>query len=399
MTMGPGTEVWEKFGHDAIWVHDALAGTDWVYNYGMFDFNQEHFFSNFILGTMWYWMAADLDAAYTLQLYREDHRSVWVQELNLTPRQRADLRDFLVCNQMPKNRFYHYDYYLDNCTTRVRDALDRVLDGQLKAQTQDVPTHSTYRTHTRRAMSGDPLLYTALEFILGRPVDRPLSAWQEMFLPLQMRDHIRRVKVRDEQGNLVPLVKTDITLYQGSDGGVPDRPPTWWPWYLLIGLAGGGVFAWLGTRTPAARRWRVLFGILAVPWTFLLGAAGCFLLWGELFTNHVAIYHNENLLHFSPLALPLVILIPWALRGKPWAARAARWLAAAVLLIGLAGLLLKILPSFYQSNWDMIAWTLPTNLGLAWGVWRMRGKKCRVAVADDGAPPADRAPLRPGYQS
>jgi hypothetical protein len=306
--------------------------------------------------------------------------------LNLTPGQRADLRDFLVWNQMPKNRFYHYDYYLDNCTTRVRDALDKVLDGQLKAQTRDVPTASTYRTHTRRAMAGEPFLYTALQFILGQPVDRPLSAWQEMFLPLQMRNHIRLVKVRDAQGHLAPLVKSETTLYEGSDGGVPPRPPTWWPWYLLIGLVSGGLFAWLGGRScRGAKGWRWLFGVLAVLWTFLMGVAGLFLLWGELFTNHVAIYHNENLFHFSPLAFPLILLSPLMLRGRRWAGTVAWWLILAVVITGVAGLALKALPAFYQSNWDMIAWTLPTNLGLAWALWRIGQKKCRVRTADHSA--------------
>jgi hypothetical protein len=336
----------------------------------MFDFNQAHFYTNFIMGTMWYWMGADLDAAYTVRMYAADHRSVWVQELNLTPGQRANLRDFLVWNQEPKHRFYHYDYYRDNCATRVRDALDAVLDGQIKAQTDTEASGTTYRIETRRAMAGEPFLYTALEFILGQPVDRPLTAWQEMFLPLRLRDHLMTVRVRDAQGKLVPLVKEETTLYEGSDGGVPARPPMWWPWYALIGIVSGGIFAWLGGRSTGSRRWRWVFGALGVMWSILISFAGWFLLWGEVYTNHVAIYHNENILHFSPLAVGVIVLLPLALRGGRRATAAAIWLVGALAICGVIGLALKALPAFYQYNWEMIAWTLPTNIGLAWGVWR-----------------------------
>ena len=39
LTMGTGDMVWEKYGHNALWIHDPVAGTDWVFNYGVFDFD------------------------------------------------------------------------------------------------------------------------------------------------------------------------------------------------------------------------------------------------------------------------------------------------------------------------------------------------------------------------
>ena len=58
VTMGPGSEIWEKFGHNAILVEDTVSGTSRWYNYGMFSFRQENFLLNFIQGRMNYWMAA-----------------------------------------------------------------------------------------------------------------------------------------------------------------------------------------------------------------------------------------------------------------------------------------------------------------------------------------------------
>src|SRR4029453_11507821 len=113
--------------------------------------------------------------------------SVCVKRLNLPPPARLQLREFLRWNEQPENRFYHYDYYRDNCSTRVRDALDRALGGRIHEYATTRPTDKTYRFHTRRLTANDPLVYTGLLIGLGQPVDRPISAWEEMFLPLALR--------------------------------------------------------------------------------------------------------------------------------------------------------------------------------------------------------------------
>ncbi|MDQ3207872.1 MAG: DUF4105 domain-containing protein, partial [Gemmatimonadota bacterium] len=122
MTMGPGKAVWERFGHNAIWIHDPVQGTDKAYNYGLFDLRQENFLVRFLQGRMWYWMQGFPAQSY-VELYRRANRSVWVQELEMPPQSRRELQNFLEWNERPENRFYHYDYYRDNCSTRVRDAL------------------------------------------------------------------------------------------------------------------------------------------------------------------------------------------------------------------------------------------------------------------------------------
>jgi hypothetical protein len=151
MTMGPGPEVWERFGHNAIWIHDPVGGTDLAYNYGLFDFRQQGFLLRFAQGRMRYWMDG-MDAERSAAAYMRRDRSLWVQELNLTGAQRAELQRFVEWNRQEQNKFYDYDYYGDNCSTRVRDALDRVLGGALKRQTEGLGTAFTFRDHTRRVL-------------------------------------------------------------------------------------------------------------------------------------------------------------------------------------------------------------------------------------------------------
>ncbi len=196
MTMGNGVRIWERFGHNAIRIVDATHGTDSVYNWGTFDFAQPHFLQRFMTGNTLYWMQGE-DMVRTVDIYRYTNRSVWVQELDLTPAERLAVRDFIVWNARPENRYYRYDYYLDNCSTRVRDLIDRVVGGQLKQAMGSRLTNTTYRFHTQRSFQFDPAVALGTDIGLGEVADRRISEWEESFLPARLQDHVRDVKIRD----------------------------------------------------------------------------------------------------------------------------------------------------------------------------------------------------------
>lgn len=356
--------VWERFGHNAIWIHDPVQGTDLTYNYGLFDFRQHNFVLRFVRGQMWYWMAG-FPAERYLEQYQRDNRSVWVQELDLPPRARLQLQEFLTWNALPEHRFYHYDYYRDNCSTRVRDAIDRVVGGAIRRATTAVPVAASYRFHTQRLTANDPLIYTGLLLALGPGVDRPLSAWEEMFLPLKLREHLRRVTITGPDGRPTPLVKSERTIFLSTALPPPDAPPNWLPAYLLLG-ATVGALAWVLSRCArrnAAARAGFLF--VVAGWAVLAGLAGLVLagLWG--LTDHVMAYRNENLLQMSPLALLMLPVLFGAVRGAPGRGRAAFAVATAVAGLSCLGLAVKLLPGFDQVNGSVIALALPAHLGVA----------------------------------
>jgi hypothetical protein len=371
MTMGPGPLVWERFGHNAIWIHDPADGSDLAYNYGLFDFQQQHFLLRFIKGQMWYWMDGFPAESY-VRTYRRANRSVYLQELNLPPGARLELQRFLRWNQEPAHRFYHYDYYRDNCSTRVRDALDRVLGGAIRAQTGTVPAGATYRFHTQRLTANDPVIFTGLLLALGQGVDRPISEWEEMFLPMEMRQHLRGVTVPGPDGRLVPLVASERTLFESTAAPPPPVPPRWLARYLFLGVMLGCAAAWLGGMARRERSARFAFGLVAGGWELVAGVAGVVLagLWG--FTDHVMAYRNENLFQLNPLALALALVLPFALRGWPRADRVAGSLAVAIAGLSVLGLALKLLPGFDQVNGQAIALALPIHLGVAAGLRRSR---------------------------
>lgn len=379
MTFGPGRQVWERFGHNAIWIHDPAHGTDSTYDYGRFDFNQKNFILRFIQGRMWYSMGGTTVDRY-LWHYRQDNRSIWIQELDLSPEARLELQAFLQWNNRPENQNYYYDYYRDNCSTRVRDVLDRVVRGRIRAQTEHLPVAATYRFHTQRLTTNDIPIFTGLLAVLGPAVDRPLSAWQEMFLPLSLRDHLRGVTIPGPDGHDVPLVKTERTIYESTAPPPPPAPPNWLAWYLLAGVIGGAGTMLLGRAAVTNRMARGMFATVGGIWGLLAGAAGMILALLWFATDHVMAYRNLNLFQLSPFALPLAVLLPAAAFGAPWARRAAWRIATIAAGLSVAGALLQLVPGIDQVNGPIIALALPMNLGVALAARAIAGVRARGAT-------------------
>ena len=367
-TYGPGTVYWERFGHDALVITDTASGEAYAFNYGMFDFEQKDFYLNFARGLMIY-RAAAWPAADDVQEYSDEGRSITDQHLNLTSAQRAQLRDFLVWNVQPANSRYHYRYFADNCTTRVRDALDQVLGGALEKQLASPAAHGeTYRSETDRLMSGQPWLMYVLDLGLGPYADQPLTRWTGAFIPARLMQELRSVHASDG----APLVQSEIVLSPQRLPSPPAAAPDLrWP-LLIAGLVLGVAFfaaAWLRDRYDIDRWW---FAVVGVAYTLLAGLAGALLLVLWFATAHRAAWANENLLLFNPLTW---LLIPALWRLRRPGARATRFaLVVATLLTLLAafGLLSKLTPWFPQHNLPWILFALPAWLGLLSGLWLMK---------------------------
>jgi hypothetical protein len=381
MTMGTGTRIWERFGHNAIRIVDRARGIDSVYNWGTFDFRQPNFIGRFMTGNTLYWMQGD-DIAETLATYRYLNRSVWVQELDLTPAERASVRDFIAWNGQPEHRYYRYDYYLDNCSTRVRDVIDRITGGALKAATGSRLTNTTYRFHTQRALQPIPAVALGTNIGLGEVADRPISEWEESFLPEFLMQHVREVKIRAPDGSMHPLVKSEQQLFTANRPADPTAPRSEMVRNLLIGVAIAALLVLLARGASGgsggARRGFIAGATL---WAALNGILGAVLIIGWVATRHVFMARNENLLQCDVLSLALAAVLPFATRW-PGAARGARSLAKVVGVLAIVGFAIQILPWFDQVNGEVIALTLPVHVAVLWGVLSL------AAAPNASTPPA-----------
>ncbi|HMG96240.1 MAG TPA: DUF4105 domain-containing protein [Gemmatimonadaceae bacterium] len=370
LTFGWGDVVWERFGHNAIWIKDRTRGTDVTYNWGMFDFNQPHFLRRFLTGDTRYWMEA-IDFAPMVRFYKERDRSILAQELNLTPAQRLKLQQFVQNNALPENKFYRYDYYRDNCSTRLRDALDHAVSGQLQLATVTRVTSGTYRSHTQRLMTGDIPLYTGVTLALGHPADKLISVWDEMFLPVRMANDVRSVSIPDSTGARIPLVRSEMAIFTAGRSPEPAAPPNYFPWYVAFGILLAGVVIALVRSAEGGNR-IAFFAATAIAtlWSLIAGLAGTALVFAWLFTKHYFMSRNENLMHFDPLLLALAILVPLSVYGLRGVSKALK-LSGFVAALSLFGFVLQGIRFFDQKNGEIIALALPLNLAVWWTVHRL----------------------------
>jgi len=370
LTFGWGEVSWERFGHNAIWIKDRARGTDTTYNWGMFDFNQPRFVWRFVTGDTRYWMEP-IDLNSMIAAYKRENRSVLAQELNLTPAQRLKLQQFVEWNALPENKFYRYDYYRDNCSTRLRDAIDHALSGQLQTATVTRMTSGTYRWHTQRLMTGDIPLYTGVTLALGHPADKPLSIWEEMFLPVRMANDLRTVSIPDSLGTPIPLVKSETAIFTAGRPPEPAEPPFYFPLFVAAGIVFAAALVILVRSAEGGSR-VAMFGatVLASLWSLIAGLSGLALVFAWLFTKHYFMGRNENLLHFDPLSIALVALIPLSIYARRGVSRATK-LAGFIALLSLFGFVAQGIPLFSQKNGEIIALALPINLAVWWTVFRL----------------------------
>jgi len=358
LTIGPGDIFFERFGHNAIVVRDAQHGTTIAYNYGIFDFGEADFLLNFARGRMRYRLVAD-DLDDDLDLYREEGRSIDEQPLALAPAQARELAQFLAWNAQPENARYRYDYFTSNCSTRVRDALDRALGGTLHAQTEGRSRGYTWRLDALRLMAPEPWLMLVIDLGLGPYADRRIDFWEESFVPATLSDVVASARVGANGSALGAQVDR---LAQNHVEEPPALPPDLrWP-FLILGSSLGIALGWLGTRASRAARGVVATFALVFEFACALGGFALLFLW--LASEHRAAWRNENLLLLDPLCLLLLPAWFGQLRGRA-ASRFARALAWCIVAIAAFALASKILPWFEQANLHWIVLLLPIHLALA----------------------------------
>ncbi len=372
LTMGPGDHPFARFGHNAIlveWPRQRAL----VYNFGTFAFDGLNGVRDFMAGRFRYWLSVST-LPRTLAFYSRQRRSLVAQELDLTASQRVRLANALEQNALPENREYDYDYYRDNCSTRVRDAVDRVLDGALAQQIQGKPGRLTFREHTERLTAAVPWLYFGLDLALGPLTDRPTQRWEELFIPSELHDALATVKLAHGNGSR-PLVVAERVLLSDDRPPLLRDPPSRVPLFAALGLALAAALAALGHVAQKSALARAAFGGLTALFALLLGLLGSVFAFFWLFTKHWSAYRNENILVCPPWALPLVVIGVGVALGRWRASARVKWLLFATAAGAVVALLLALLPSVGQDNTRIAALFAPLWLGVYYGYCRWSGSE------------------------
>jgi hypothetical protein len=326
ITMGPSQEqLYTAFGHSAIRVYDPVQRIDYAFNWGVFDFDQPNFYLNFARGRNLYMLGV-----YPYDLFRDHYiaRNSYVheQKLNLTQSQKQRLFDYLVWNSREENRSYPYDYFYDNCATRVRDVMTKVFGDSVKFDISYIGTDYSIRDLTDIYLKHQPWGDLGIDICLGLPMDKKAAPMEYMFLPDYIEFSFDRATL-----NGSPLVSKRVDVYESREEEHPRslfHPLQVFIFFALIATT----ISVLDLKRKKLSTWfdAILFGVT--------GAIGLLLLLLWVATDHKAAANNFNLLW----AIPTHLVAAIAFYKNP------KWLKNYFLITGIiAGLTLilwKVLP-------------------------------------------------------
>jgi heme/copper-type cytochrome/quinol oxidase subunit 4 len=354
--MGPGDQMYYWWGHIALMIEDSSNNTSYFFDYGIFSFDNENFFYNFAFGRLLYSCGASISER-NLNVYKRTNRDITIYTLDLPPETKLKVRDFAVLNVQPENRDYLYHHFRDNCSTRIRDIIDLATDGQFKEEFGKTINGFTLRNHVRRHTYFSPIADWFLSFLMGQVIDKPITIWEEMFLPSEVGKRIEDFWYTDVHGKKRKLVSS-VEILNESIGRPPvlEKPHKQWIWELIFGIVLSAIFAFFFyLQKKNIKAGRVLAGVSMSLCGLVFGAVGLLLYFMALFTTHDYTWQNTNMIFCTPL---LLVAVPfglcYAITKNPKKQQAYGELLRLIWLLSALGvfisMLIKILPNFYQDN-------------------------------------------------
>jgi hypothetical protein len=328
LTCTPGTELYSSFGHSALRVVDSTRGSDIIFNYGTFDFDDPHFYSKFLRGKLLYFVSIDQFADF-MEQYKYEQRGVIDQVLNLDCTEKQKLLAALYENAQEANKYYKYDFVYDNCTTRLRDIVAQYANDSLYTKEIRPDKGVTFRNliHEYLLKNGAYWSKLGIDILLGMPVDKKISNNEAMFLP----DYLLKAFDSTQTGGH-PLVKEKQTLLTATY--LNNRNPLFSP-FVLFGLL-FSIVALISFSKPSRGMNRILL-VFDVSFFFLCGLMGFIILFMWFGTEHTTTKNNFNLLWALPTHFVMALLIP---RKKEWLKKYFRFVLALSILLLLSWVLL-----------------------------------------------------------
>jgi hypothetical protein len=208
LTCGPGEELYSTFGHSAFRIKDTVNHLDVVYNYGMFDFNAPNFYTNFAKGKLIYKLGRNRYSNFFKQ-YQYENRAINEQILNLNTAQKKQLITYLEQNAQPKNASYQYDFFYNNCATKIRSVLEDVFPKQLQFNDNHITTSYTMRQLINNNVPYNTWANVGINIALGAVIDVKATTDEYQFLPEYIFKAFNNTSINNR-----PLIKDNISLLE-----------------------------------------------------------------------------------------------------------------------------------------------------------------------------------------
>ncbi|MCJ7468576.1 MAG: DUF4105 domain-containing protein [Maribacter sp.] len=289
LTCGPGTELYSTFGHSAFRVEDPSLGIDVVYNYGVFDFESGHFYWNFAKGRLNYTLARQSFVRF-LDEYKYENRWVVEQTLNISLVERNTLFKFLETNYLPENRVYQYDFFYNNCSTKIWDVLQESFNKKLVFDDKYLDHQYTFRQLIHQNLTTNSWSAFGIDLALGSVIDRTATPEEHLFLPNYV---MRQLTTSKFENHSLALKKR--VLYQSIPAKTSNNFLITPLFFLLVFMGLTLTITYFDYKNKTRRRWFdfTLF--------FITGAAGLVIFFLWFMTDHIWTVANYNILWAFPL--------------------------------------------------------------------------------------------------
>jgi hypothetical protein len=309
LTCGPGTESYSVYGHSAIRIVYKELKRDWVFNWGVFDFNTPNFGWKFAQGNLEYMLAVEPMPGF-LQSYFYEKRSVISQQLNLSKEEKNALLALIAENLKPQNIKYRYDFFFDNCSTRIRDLLEKAIGKKLLYLPDTDAKKPSFRSLVSQYQQTAPWLKFGIDLLLGRSVDRGAAYRDRMFLPNYLQSELSEAVI-SRDGKMIPLLANPEQLLES---GLQIKKPFFlftpaFVFTMLLVLVmflsarykGKKILFWLDTGILG------VFSLLAILMIFF-----------NFFSGHPQLRMNLNMIWINPLIIVCLVLLLMRKAGIIW---------------------------------------------------------------------------------
>lgn len=300
VTCGPGADLYSLFGHSAIRVTDMANKIDIVFNYGTFDFSAPNFYTKFANGELDYCLSAYAYRYFPIS-YIEENRWIDEQVLNIDNKSANSLFKALLINAQESNRYYRYDFFFDNCATRIRDILVHNIP-QLDLPSDSLTSNLTFRDQMNHYLLPHPWTRVGLNFALGSKCDIKMTNWSFTYLPDNLSTFLSNSFIKHNNGRLssVNLVSSKTRIVNSND--IINSNFQIGPILLIIILLGFSAISFFYSIN--IKTIRVIDGVLF----FGVGILGSIVYFLSFYSSHLICSSNFNVLLISPFYF--ILLIP-----------------------------------------------------------------------------------------
>ena len=294
LTCGSGTETYSIYGHSALRIKYSTLKRDWVYNWGVFDFETSNFAWKFAKGRLDYMLAVESMESFP-QIYFQEKRFIHCQKLNITPGETAKLIKLINDNLKPENIKYRYDFFYDDCSTRIRDLIEKAVGGKILYPPNEKTKQPTFRDLIGKCQAPYPWLKFGIDLLIGSPADIYAPYRDRMFLPHYLEKELSEAVVNRE-GRMIPLLQNPDVILDYPEPVIKRNflfmPPSVFTVLFIIVMVLSALIKnkkfiyWFDLATF------LIFSILASMMIFF-----------NFFTDHVQLRWNLNIIWLNPVII------------------------------------------------------------------------------------------------